>query len=97
MAYTEEILKKVKVFGALQYTPEKMATILQIEEKERFFNDLLDEDSILFAVYQSGLQSGQYSQDIQLFRESEVQIKLSQLEYDQVNMESKVYKELFGL
>lgn len=97
MAYSEEILKKVKNFGALQYAPEKIITILQPEDKETFLKDLADEESILFAVYHSGLQSGKYNQDIQVFQSGEIQIKKTQLEFEQLQRENQVYKDLFDL
>lgn len=97
MAYSEEILKKVKNFGALQYAPEKIVTILQPDDKETFLKDLADNESILYAIYHSGLQSGLYNQDIQVFQAGEIAIKKTQLEFEQLQRENSVYKELFGL
>ena len=97
MTYSEDTLKKIKTFGALQYTPEQIMVILRITNQEQFLTDLENPETLLSSMYQSGLLSGKYNQDIQLFQISEIEIKMKKEELAQIETEAQLYKELFSL
>lgn len=79
--YPDELLKKVKSFGALQYDVERMITILQPESPAQFRIDFADHDSVLFAMWNAGFLAGQYNLDAQQF-------ELAKSEADKLKVET---------
>jgi hypothetical protein len=67
MEYSEEILKQVTLFGALQYPAKKIISILNIIEIEDFFIDFTTPGNIVFKAYWKGFNSGSYNIDSKLF------------------------------
>lgn len=55
MDYTEDILRKIKNFGYLQYSIERIVSILNPDNQEQFTFDIKDENHPAAVMYQSGL------------------------------------------
>ena len=97
MQYTEEILKKVKSFGALQYPVERIISILNPENPEQFKKDFADPDSPLFVMYQAGFNAGQYRLDVENFQLAEIETKKQRIELQQLEKVQALRQELFGI
>ena len=55
MEYTEEILRKIKNFGYLQYSIDRIISILNPESPAQFTIDLKDDSHPACVMYQAGL------------------------------------------
>lgn len=97
MTYSEDILKRVKAFGLVQYTVEKIVSIMAPENADQFVADLRDPESVLCIMYQSGLNSGQFRLDVEQFKQSEIETQTAKLEYEQEVASINLRKELFGI
>lgn len=84
MTYTEEILRKIKNFGYLQYGIPRIISILNPDNAEQFEWDLKDENHPACVMYQSGLNTGKYNLDAQEF-----ELKRIQIESEKVDLENK--------
>ncbi|MCT4602476.1 MAG: hypothetical protein N4A59_06205 [Marinifilum sp.] len=80
MEFTEEILRKVKNFGYLQYSIERIISILNPEEPGFFEICIKDPEHPLGVMYQSGLNTGKYNLDAQEFELKRVQIDSEKIE-----------------
>ena len=67
MEYTEEILRKIKNFGYLQYSIDRIISILNPESPAQFTIDLKDDSHPACVMYQAGLNTGKYNLDAQEF------------------------------
>jgi len=97
VTYTEDILKRVKAFGLVQYTAEKIVSIIAPDDPDQFIADLKDPDSVLCIMYQSGLNSGQFRLDVEQFKLAEIEAQTAKLEYDEEMAAITLRKELFGV
>ena len=97
MIYTEEILKKIRAFGVVQYSIDKIISILQPENPEILRSDLQDPDSIAHTVYIAGINSGQYRLDIEQFKILEIETQTKKLEYENKIKSLELRKKLFGI
>lgn len=68
MDYTEEILAKVRTFGILQYSIEKILSILNPVDPYQFGLDIKDKDHSLCIMYESGQNTGQFNLDAAEFK-----------------------------
>lgn len=75
MDYTEDILRKAKNFGYLQYSIEKCISILNPESSDQFRFDIQDENHPLCVMYQSGLNTGKYNIDAQEFELKRIMVE----------------------
>lgn len=87
MTYPDDILKKVKQFGYLQYDVKKIVSILNIEDVETFVQDIQNVDEPLCVMYQSGLNTG-------LFNLDAAEFKLKSAEADQARIDLEREKKL---
>lgn len=90
MMYSDEILQQVKRFGVLQYSIEKIVSILNPLSPLQFVDDIRAEETTLYAMYHSGLDSGQYNLDAAEFR-------LKSSEADKAALEVARFKKMDGL
>ena len=97
MQYSEEFLKKIKSFGALQYDVERIIAILQPENKEEFRKEFTDPESIVFAMYQTGFNAGQYRIDAEQFKLSELETEQKKIEFKELQERITLRKQLFGV
>jgi len=97
MKYDEEILKKVKSFGVLQYDLEKIISILQPSNIRQFSDDFKNPESPVFIMYQAGFSAGQYRLDAQHFKMAETENELKKIEYGEIKKRLELRKTLFGI
>jgi hypothetical protein len=95
MQYSENILIKVRDLGASQLSPEDIVALLHPDDEKAFLSDLADTNSVLHAVYQGAFLIAE-NQSLGIFL-AKIQLDTAQLEFDQLEHENKIYKELFGL
>lgn len=67
MKYTEDFFKKIKSFGALSYTVEKIISILNPENPDELRSDFKNPKSLLAITYKQGLDIGRYNIRKELF------------------------------
>lgn len=98
MDYTADFLNRIKQFGLIGWELDKILTILTLSpaEKEQFVFDFGDNESIVYAMYQNGLQTGQFN-----LAAAEYKTKMAEAEEQEIkNRRRKDYleleKELFG-
>lgn len=73
--YTEDTLRKAKNFGYLQYSIDKIISILNPENAEQLRFDIQDENHPLCVMYQSGLNTGKYNIDAQEFELKRIMVE----------------------
>lgn len=95
--YDDKTLKMVERLGALQYNVEKVIVMLNPEDPEQFKKDLQDTETVLNAMYQSGLHKGKYNLDAQAFKQAEIDIDQKRKEAQDRDNYFKIRKELFGV
>lgn len=78
--YTEDIFRKVKNFGYLQYSIDKILSILNPDNPDQFTFDIKDEGHPLCVMYQSGLNTGKYNLDAQQFELQKVLIESQKMD-----------------
>lgn len=96
MNYTEEILRKIKSFGFLQYSIERIVSILNPDNPAQFEADLKDEDHSACIMYQTGLNTGKYNLDAQEFELKRIQIDSDKLELEAKKSVDKMINEFLG-
>lgn len=84
MNYTEEILRKIKSFGYLQYDIDRIISILNPDDPRQLEWDLKDQEHPAGVMYQSGLNTGKYNLDA-----LEFQLKKIQIESEKHDLETK--------
>jgi hypothetical protein len=80
--YTEDILRKIKNFGYLQYSIDRIISILNPEVAEQFEIDLKEDSHPACVMYQSGLNTGKYNLDAQEFELKRIQIDSEKMELE---------------
>jgi len=95
--YNEELLKKIKSFGVLQYDVHRIISILDPEYPEQLKADLKDPESVVHTVYQSGFNAGQYRIDAEAFKLAEIETQTAKREFEQKTDYLNLRKNLFGI
>lgn len=67
MMYTPEFLDKVRAFGILGYSVDKIIDLVEPEDEEQFRGDFSDPDSSVYKAYRKGKTTGEYNLDKELF------------------------------
>lgn len=98
----EEYLPKVKNFGALGYSPERIADILNLAGKVRqaFIYRLTTVGDTLYQSYYSGRAIGEYNIDVGIRKKAEAGETESAVllaERQKQREEEDLRKELFGI
>jgi hypothetical protein len=95
--YTEEFLKKVKSFGVLQYSADRMISVLAPADPDQFKKDFSDPESVVYIMYQAGFNSGQYMLDVQQYKQAEIETDIRRFEYEQLKERLALRKQLFNV
>jgi len=71
--YDEHIVRKVRTFGALQYSIERICTLLGLvgHEAEAFRTDMATEGTPINLAHRQGLAQGEYNVDAALIKSAE--------------------------
>ena len=88
MSYSEEIYRKLKTCGALNFSlDETINHLYGMADLTQLAIDLRDETSLVFLMYQSGLNTGKYA-----LAASEFQIRSAEAEKAQLELKrEKLY------
>ncbi len=68
--YSPEFLDKVRSFGILGYSADRIIYLIDPEDPNQFKTDLLDQNSPVYLAYHKGKTTGEYSMDKELFDKS---------------------------
>lgn len=102
MEYTPEILQKVKTFGALGLSSQRIALLLGLSPKDTqaFIIEFNDTTSLVYKTYEQGVAIGEYNQDAALMKQAEKGdlFAIQELKIRQFNRDLEDdRKERFGL
>lgn len=95
-------LIKIRNFGALKYTPERICKMLGLfgENAQRFLVEFQDDESEIRQFYDQGVAIGDYNIDAELAKQSEKGEILAIIELNNRQQRTRINtlkKELFGL
>jgi phosphoglycolate phosphatase-like HAD superfamily hydrolase len=98
----DNILYKIRNFGALNYAPERIADLLGYvgEERRKLFIELADEQSQAAVIYRQGQGIGKYNIDVELLKNAEKGVPEAIDLLDERQRRETVInlkKELFGI
>ncbi len=73
MSITEEQLNKIRMYGMLKYTPQRIAILLGFnwDERNSFLKMFLEPDNSVYHYYQRGIAEGDCNIDIALTKVAE--------------------------
>lgn len=97
MQYSDEILSRVKTYGALGYDIEKIITLVRPDDESAFAEEFKNPSSLLYKAYKSGFAAGQYNRDVAEFEVVKTQQKIARLQLAAEENYYKIRKELFGV
>ena len=99
--YTQSFLEKVRSFGILGYSVDKIIDLCEPENEEQFRSDFTDPQSEVYKAYRKGKTTGEYNLDKVLFDESTKQKDLKSNELLKDRMQRNKVDDLifshFGL
>lgn len=95
--YSEEFLKKVKSFGVLQYSADRIISVLSPENPDQFKKDFADPESVVYIMYQAGFNSGQYMLDVQTYKQQEIDTEIKRIEFEERKAFLALRKKLFNI
>lgn len=98
MDYSKEFLQKIKSFGLLGWDLDKILSVLSLQPYERaqFLADFADEDSVVFAMYQNGLTTGQFNLSAAEYKAKMAEAEGIQLKNDREKRYAELEQKLFG-
>ena len=98
----QSTLIKIRNYGALKYTPEKICSILALhgDDKDRFLVEFDNQESDIRIFYEQGYAIGDYNIDAELAKKSEkgdifAIVELGKRQY--YNTVNRLKKDLFGV
>lgn len=97
MTYSDELLKRLKTFGALQYPVERILSILGDDAPPSLRDDLKNPESPAYTVYEAGFNAGRYRLDAEQFKLAEIETKKAKMEHEEKEALLKLRKDLFGV
>ncbi len=97
MTYSDELLKRIKSFGALQYPIERIVYILGDDAPPNLKEDMRDPEHPVHVMYQSGFNAGRYRLDAEQFKLAEIETKKAKMEHDDKESFIELRKQLFGV
>jgi len=68
--YSESFLEKVRSFGILGYSVEKIIDLVEPDNIEQFITDFENSESEVYRAYRKGKTTGDYNLDKELFDKS---------------------------
>ena len=96
MNYTEEILRKIKNFGFLQYGIDRIISILNPDDPQQFEWDLKDKEHPASVMYQSGLNTGKYNIDAQEFELKRIMVESEKRDLENKKQVDQMINEFLG-
>lgn len=97
MTYSDELLKRIKSFGALQYPVERIMSILGDDAPATLADDLKNPESPVCVIYHAGFNAGRYRLDAEQFKLAEIETKKAKMEHDDKEALLSLRKQLFGV
>lgn len=102
MIVDEDVLKRVRDYGALGHTPRQIAYLLRIRhtEADAFIDEMIRSDTRLHEYYESGKAVMNYNTNVELARQAEKGDSDSIKLLDQRKQEHRyedLLSELFGI
>ena len=102
MLIDQNSLVKIRNYGALKYTPDRICVLLglDLEESRAFIDEFADLQSQTRRFYEQGVAIGEYNIDVELAKQGEKGdvFAIMEISKQQENRKiDKVRKELFGL
>jgi hypothetical protein len=70
MIYEESFLEKVRSFGILGYSVDKIIDLAEPDNIEQFISDFDNPESEVYRAYRKGKTTGDYNMDRELFDKS---------------------------
>lgn len=67
MIYTDGFLDKVRSFGILGYSVDKIIDLVEPDDVEQFRDDFATPNSMIFKAFRKGKTTGEYNLDKELF------------------------------
>jgi len=67
MSYPNSFLEKIRSFGILGYSVDKIIDLVEPEDADQFRTDFITENSDVYKYYRKGKTSGEYNLDKELF------------------------------
>jgi len=100
--YDDNILIKVRNWGALKYSPDRIIIMLGLkgDERDAFLIDITDTDHRLYSFYHKGINIGEYNIDIALREKAEEGDTFAEAalrERQQQQSVEELRRELFGI
>lgn len=98
MEYTGDFLQRVKQFGLIGWELDKILSILTFSPTERaqFVADFGNEESIVYAMYQNGLNTGQFNVSVAEYKAKMAEAEGIQLKNDREKRYAELEQKLFG-
>lgn len=102
MITDQNTLNKIRNYGALKYTSDRICVLLGLDEKNRlwFMEQMDNTGSEVRAYYDRGVAIGEYNIDVELAKQGEKGDVFAIIEINKIQEErriSKVKKDLFGI
>lgn len=70
MSYSASFLEKVRAFGILGYSVDKIIDLVEPDNPEQFRDDFSNLESEVYRYYRKGKTTGEYNLDKELFDQS---------------------------
>lgn len=67
MKYPDTLLDKVRSFGILGYSVDKIIDLVDPENPDLFRDDFVNPKSVVYQAYRKGKTTGEYNMDKELF------------------------------
>jgi hypothetical protein len=97
MSYSDGLLKRIKSFGALQYSIDRIIYILGDDGISTLRDDLKNPDHPAYVMYQAGFNAGRYRLDAEQFKLAEIETKKAKMDQDDKESFLTLRKDLFGV
>ena len=102
MILDQNTLNKIRNYGALKYTADRICTLLAIEaeEKNAFLQEWDDTNSQIRRYYSQGVAIGEYNQDVELAKLGEKGDVIAIVEMHRIQQKRRIDQtktDLFGL
>ncbi|MCD6345994.1 MAG: hypothetical protein J7L96_01100 [Bacteroidales bacterium] len=102
MTLDQNTLNKIRNYGALKYTADRICVLLGLDEKDQdwFLEQMEEPGSRVRKFYDQGVAIGEYNQDVELAKQGEKGDVLSIIELSKIQFHRKIDKvknDLFGV
>ena len=102
MTLDQNTLSKIRNYGALKYTADRICTLLALDEseKEAFLQEYSDPQSQVRRYYDQGVAIGEYNADVELAKLGEKGDVLAIVELSRIQHKRRIDQtrhDLFGI